>query len=220
MQHVIYDKSEGISACSLKAINISWMYFLSSFVGFLIIGIMTNDIIRSLLTGITMHFWAHMTHIWAHTIWPCIWFHGWHHDPNYSETIWGIFIETYVNVIGSGGLSIIPFNIIFEMLTGFKIFDNYALLYFSLLYSTFHMINYHFLDIKTHHDHHEDTNCNFGPDIIDVIFETKKDKEEYEDTNHATLNNVGLLIPVILLYGTKWDPVKFIERLIKQIMKR
>lgn len=219
MQHVLYEKSRGVPYCTTKAICISWMYFLSSFIGFLLIGIMTNDVTRCLLTGVVMHFWAHRSHVWAHSTWPWTWFHGWHHDPDHSKTNWGVFIETYTNVVGSGGLTLIPYNILLQLLTGVKLFDNYALFYFALLYSTFHMLNYHILDIKSHHDHHDDIGCNYGPDIMDVIFETKKDNEEYEDMNHATINNVGMLIPVILLYGSKLDPIVFVERLIKIILK-
>lgn len=220
MSNVIYDSSEGVPTCMSKAISVSWLYYISVFIGFLLIGYLTDDTYRSLATGIMLFVWAHRTHIWAHNTWPWTWFHGWHHNPEHSQTPWGIFIETYTNVIGSGGLTLIPYNIALEMLTGVKVLNNYTILYFSLLYSTFHMINYHYLKIKTHSDHHEDISLNFGPDVMDVLFGTKKDNEEYEDMNHATVNNIGMLLVVVLLYGSSWDPVKFIERLMQSFSKK
>ena len=217
---VKYDSSEGIPACMSKAVSVSWLYYLSVTIGFLLIGYLTNDIYRSLITGFVLFIWAHRTHIWAHNIWPWTWFHGWHHDPQYSQTPWGVFIETYTNVIGSGGLSLIPYNIAVKLLTGIKVLNNYTILFFSLLYTTFHMINYHYLDVKTHIDHHEDISLNFGPDVLDVMFQTKKNHEEYEDMNHAIVNNIGMLLVVVLLYGSKMDPIRFLERLIGTIIKK
>ena len=219
MSSVKYDSSEGIPTCMIKAVSVSWLYYISVTIGFLLIGYLTNDIYRSLITRFMLFIWAHRTHIWAHTKWPCVWFHGWHHDPEHSQTPWGVFIETYTNIIGSGGLSLIPYNIAVEMFTGSKILNNYTILYFSLLYTTFHMINYHYLDVKTHIDHHEDISINYGPDVMDVMFQTKKDHEDYEDMNHATVNNIGMLLVVVLLYGSKLDPVRFLERLMGAVSK-
>lgn len=219
MSIIKYDSSQDIISCMIKAVSVSWLYYLSVTFGFLSIGCLTNDIFRSVITGFILFIWAHRTHIWAHNIWPCTWFHGWHHDPENSHTTWGLFIETFTNLIGSGGLSLILYNISFEMFTGFKILNNYTILYFSLLYTTFHMINYHYLNVKTHKDHHEDISYNFGPDVIDVMFQTKKDHEEYEDMNHAIVNNIGILLIVVLLYGSRLDPISFLRRLILTVIK-
>lgn len=220
MGNLVYDKSASIQTGVRDAIIVSWMYYLSVAIGFLIIGVMTNDVAKCMWTGIAMFFWAHRTHIWAHSTWPWTWFHGWHHNPEHSQTTWGILIETYTNVVGSGGLTLIPYNILMKALTGFEPLNNYVLLYFSLLYSTFHMINYHYLKVKTHSDHHADIGCNFGPDVMDVVFQTKKDGEEYEDMNHAVVNNIGMLIVVLLLHDSALDPVALLERFITAVVSR
>ena len=53
---------------------------------------------------------------------------------------------------------------IFRKKFNVKLLNNYVILYYSIVYTTHHMINYHYLDVDTHNRHHADENTNFGPD--------------------------------------------------------
>ena len=60
---------------------------------------------------------------------------------------------------------------------------------FSLFYSSIHNINYSILHVnKIHENHHKDWTINYGPDICDVMYGTKENYEDLEDTSHYIPN--------------------------------
>ena len=78
------------------------------------------------------------------------------------------------------------------------------------------MINYHVKQVPTHKSHHEtDTTdgktINFGPDVFDIIFDTKKDNQVYEDINHGIPNALIITIVIILLFKSKYDIIDILE---------
>ena len=56
------------------------------------------------------------------------------------------------------------------------------------------MFNYHYYDVQTHVKHHLDTTTNFGPDIMDIIFDTKQEGDEIENMDNGIINTIILLI--------------------------
>jgi len=68
-------------------------------------------------------------------------------------------------------------------------FDPYIILLFTIFYITTHNVNYgHFHVNNVHRKHHLDYSVNYGPDICDIIFETKSPKDELENTDHYIPN--------------------------------
>jgi len=74
----------------------------------------------------------------------------------------------------------------------YELISHKLILYYSLIYTSIHIINYSFLNIGNHHDHHDaDFNnkksCNFGPDTIDHLLGTNCNSK-YENINHIIPN--------------------------------
>ena len=78
----------------------------------------------------------------------------------------------------------------------------WIILLFTLFYTTVHNINYGILHINdVHREHHDNIFCNIGPDICDVIFSTKCEKDtDVENTNHYIPN---IIISTIILFIVK-----------------
>ena len=125
-----------------------------------------------------------------------------HHNSKINKKMLNVLTEFYINFFSSGGslllinlfmnLKVIVFNIIFHL-------DNTALLLFALCYSTSHLINYHVLESIEHIQHHINTKFNYGPEIFDIIFDSKFD-DNVVNENHLTIN---LLFFTLMIYFFK-----------------
>lgn len=208
-----YEKKKGLIYNSLLFFKLNLVYNLTILVACIILGSLTNDIYRALFTGILLYFWAYFIHVLAHKLPSYINPHKYHHMHHINDKWWAILIELLVNLFGSGGLSLLLINVLLEKKMKIKILNNYTLLYTALLYSTFHMINYHYLNVSTHNFHHEFTKFNYGPDIIDILFNTKINNDEIENMNHGILNSVVILMIILLVYDSKYDLVKIINNI-------
>ena len=62
--------------------------------------------------------------------------------------------------------------------------DIRIILLWGAFYATFHILNYSFVNPKTHSDHHLNARSNYGIDIYDIICGTKHDWSDIEDYNH------------------------------------
>ena len=119
--------------------------------------------------------------------------HEYHHNhsDNYAH---------YLQILLELSTAIIPIFIIY-MFTGRlyikNSFEPYVIFMFSLFYSSIHNINYSLLHVnKIHENHHKDWTINYGPDICDVLYGTKENYEDLEDTSHYIPN---LLICTMLV---------------------
>jgi len=119
--------------------------------------------------------------------------HEYHH--NYSDNY-----AHYLQILLELSTSIIPIFIIYIFTGRLYIkntFEPYVIFMFSLFYSSIHNINYSLLHVnKIHENHHKDWTINYGPDICDVLYGTKENYEDLEDTSHYIPN---LLICTILV---------------------
>jgi hypothetical protein len=205
MKSVIYKKEDGIIKNSLKFFKVNIIYNLSIVIACIIIGSINKDIQKAIFTGGVLYFWAYIVHIVAHKIPPMTFFHGFHHNHKINTTWYAELIETVVNILGSGGLSLAIMNMLVDGIFNIKLLDNDVLLFTTFLYTSFHMINYHVLKVPTHVKHHEKPNTNFGPDIMDILFNTKQDRDNIEDMNHGVINVVLILSLILITKNTKFD---------------
>jgi hypothetical protein len=53
--------------------------------------------------------------------------------------------------------------------------------------------------LNPHQHHHEYLNCNYGPDILDILFGTKLDFDVIENMNSAIINITCIFLFFILL---------------------
>jgi hypothetical protein len=84
---------------------------------------------------------------------------------------------------------------------GDKYLNIWIALLFIIFYSTLHNYNYGYLRVNdVHFLHHQNTCTNIGPDICDVVFNTKHPTNiEVEDTNHYIPNIVIITFFVCIL---------------------
>ena len=112
-----------------------------------------------------------------------------------------------------GGGILIPLNILVEKLAGkgARMFNYYIILYWTIIYASYHAFNWHFSDkLNPHYHHHMDMSYNYGPDFMDILFETKMEEDIVEDMNSLVLNNFGAIILFWICGECGFDPIKWI----------
>jgi len=118
--------------------------------------------------------------------------HLYHHENN---NLFSHFIQILLEFVTI--LLIIPVNYLFNI----TILDNWTVVLFYLFYTTVHNINYSIFHINTIHEkHHKEVTTNIGPDICDILFDTKHD-ENIENTDHYILNILVAYIIVCRLHS-------------------
>ena len=167
-----------------------------------LLGLLISCIIlchKNILYGIFLYvFCTHLTyivHISAHTE-QCKYLnqiHEYHHNhtdnfAHYTQ----IFLE-----LTTGISPIVLIYLFTQKMFLIESFEPYVIFMFSYFYSSIHNINYSIHHVnKIHENHHSNWNINFGPDILDVIYGTKEDYENLENTDHY----LGNLIISTLLF--------------------
>lgn len=153
-----------------------------------------------LLTLFMSMLFSHITHYMLHypLFYPLNISHIYHHNnTNFMSQFVQILIE-FVAFLPMIGVKYLCNLYNFSYL---NFIDEYILVFFYLLYTTVHNINYSIYHVNHVHEiHHKVFLQNLGPDICDLIFNTKyKPEEGVEDTNHYTPNILGALILTLLL---------------------
>jgi ABC-type multidrug transport system fused ATPase/permease subunit len=128
--------------------------------------------------------------------------HHYHHENNdYLSHISQIILE-----LTSLGI-FYPLYLFFD-----TIFLNpWILMFFIIFYSSVHNINYSLLRVNNvHYLHHLCTNTNIGPDICDILYNTKNPSDiTVENTDHYIPNIiVASIIILILQYYWKFEDNK------------
>lgn len=159
---------------------------------------------RGLATLVVMLFLVYWIHWESHV--ERNWFtisHHYHHEENnwFSHGI-QILLEFQF------GLALPVLN---EFLFD-NILDKWVIIFLYIFYSSVHNINYSIFHInKTHELHHENIFTNIGPDVCDILFETKNDsiinEDGYiEDTSHYIPNIMIGMFVVLILRNLYKDP--------------
>ena len=118
--------------------------------------------------------------------------HHYHHENNnFFSHISQILTELAFPVL------FIPLYFIF----GTTFFNEWILLLFPIFYSSVHNINYGFFRVNdVHYLHHQFVQTNIGPDICDIIFNTKNNQNiNVENTNHYIPNIIIGTILVLIV---------------------
>lgn len=151
----------------------------------------------TLLTLFFMMGWTYYSHMFAHVGITGMGIHAYHHDKELSG-MWNYrLLEFFIDLFLFGGLILIPVGMGIEKIIG-RMFNYYGIVFWALLYATYHL-NWHFLPSPNpHHYHHEHLYCNYGPDFIDILFGTKMEEDMIEDMNSAIFNILGIFLLFIV----------------------
>lgn len=120
--------------------------------------------------------------------------HHYHHENN---NWFAYFSQMMIELLF--GLVVLPGNY------GGYAMHPWATMLFTLVYSSVHNVNYGLLKVNgVHMRHHHNVNENIGPDVCDILFQTKH--EEAENTTHYIPNII--LATVLTLFVKRLDVVK------------
>lgn len=170
----------------------TWIFFV-----FAIAIVAKDNFFKGCVTFFVMLFLVYWVHQESHSTrnWLTI-SHHYHHEHNnwFSHGI-QILIEMQFGLL----LPIVN-NVFMD-----NILDNWVIILLYIFYTTVHNINYSIFHVnQTHELHHENINTNMGPDICDILFNTKNntnlhDDGYLEDTGHYITNIIIGTISVMLL---------------------
>ena len=126
--------------------------------------------------------------------------HCYHHknDENFTYIV-NIIAELSIALSNSIALKYIFKG--FEYNPWQYLVNEWVTLFYYLIYTSVHYINYTYLKVNNYHTkHHEMENSNFGPDIIDGLFDTKHhDTPEPEETTHLIPNIIASFFVIYIL---------------------
>jgi len=150
--------------------------------------------------GLTiMYFWVYFVHRALHFLpregpYRFINTHWiFHHETTKVLPRWlELVIETFNDL--SMGLSFL----LIQNLTGLKLVPPSIILFYTIWYTSVHIVNYSIIGSETHKDHHLNVDTNYGPDVIDQLFGTNH-RPEKEDILNLVPNTLFSFAAVYLL---------------------
>jgi hypothetical protein len=193
----IYKKENGIIYNLIYYAKLNYPYIIILSICFGLIFAFSKNKYAAVLTIILVSLNSYLLHRYAPILLGAYNPHKYHHDSKTANTWWGRIVELLTNISISSNYSLLVFNYLFNKI----IFDPYVMIFYCLLYTTTHLYTYHVYDIQTHKLHHLDEQYNFGPDVLDIICETKYEGGEIENNNLFIPNLFLSTIVVICLYA-------------------
>jgi sterol desaturase/sphingolipid hydroxylase (fatty acid hydroxylase superfamily) len=171
-----------------------------------------------MLTYFGISVWTYAVHWFMHkyenTILGKI--HAIHHMPEYKDYISTEIFEIFVNLAIIGGLLWIPIIMVLENYVGIQLANHYVILAWAIIFTTYHLINYHILSHAVHAQHHNEKGVNnYGPEWFDIICNTKAENSEIEDMNSVIANIIIVTALVLSLKDTSYDVVGGFSHLIQ-----
>jgi hypothetical protein len=177
----------------INSLKENWLSWIFIFISVTIVSY--PNYLLGLLTFFVFLFIAYFSHLESHkkrTLFTIL--HHYHHENNnFFSHISQVLIELCFPMV------LAPFYFIF----GTVFFDEWILLLFAIFYSSVHNINYGMFRVNdVHYLHHQFMNSNIGPDICDIIFNSKHPENvNVENTNHYIPNIIiGTIIVLIIKY--------------------
>ena len=198
-----YNKNKNLVENLINCFKTNKIFYMIFFGAAAYISLLTDDLKRGLFTITFMVIFSYLSHMVGHKLYPINIFHKVHHNDDINHTFLGRTLEWIVNFLQIGGLLLIPLNRLLENKTGIRLFNEYIIVFYSLVYTTHHMINYHLLEVDTHIRHHKNVNTNYGPDYMDVLLGTKQHNSTFEDMKESILNSLLSAMVVIILFSKK-----------------
>jgi len=215
----LYSHQDGLYNNMIKMTNVNYMLFTAIILGGITINYITGDnMFRTILTYFGISVWTYAVHWFMHkyenTILGKI--HAIHHMPEYKDYISTEIFEIFVNLTIIGGLLWIPIIMVLENYVGIQLANHYVILAWAIIFTTYHLINYHILSHAVHAQHHTENGVNnYGPEWFDIICNTKAENSEMEDMNSVIANIIVVTALVLSLKDTSYDVVGVFSHLIQ-----
>ena len=217
-----YNKNNNTLKSTLESLVYNKYFYLVFNILFLLLGKITNDYPRVFFTAYFLIFFSYFIHIWSHRIPLFKKLHLLHHTKKINKYFSAELLEFLLNLIVIGGGIFIPINLYLNK--NYSPLSNYAILFYTLIYTFQHVVIYHYVKIPTHITHHnidkpclddmcenKDTIFNYGPDAMDALFGTKKHLQKYEDMSILIPFLIILIILILYNFKGKYDIINWME---------
>jgi len=220
-EYQIYSKSDPFIVNEIKLAILNEPLLWTALVIVFIINYKTDqNIFIAIFTFYFVTSWSYFTHLLSHTklFNPLGKFHLLHHKQEYAES-WIVFaLEAVIDFFVFGGFLLIFAGIFIEKIVGFRIFNYYIILLWSLFYLSYHLINYHLSKPDAHKQHHIDNGTsNFGPEWMDIIFDTKTDNSKFENLNSGIINMIAFAFIILYFKDSRFDLTKVFDTVFTKI---
>lgn len=162
-----------------------------------------RDIIQITIGIIFMHFWIYFVHRGVHML-PkdgiigalnTHWLFHHQHNKLLDRRI-ELTMEMFTDIAMNTSILLI------QWLTNIWFVPLSVGLFFTIVYTSVHIINYSMIGSDTHKKHHMNHDTNFGPDTIDHIFGSSEDGE-FEDLKPVCINII-ISFCVVLFLKTRY----------------
>lgn len=164
--------------------NIRWLEFFKSYVPTIIFWVLSASLLAlpdfsysvAMIQSITLLIWSYLGHVIAHHIsseWPLniinphVYIH--HNKSITMPRPVELSLEAVVNFLG---FFII---IILQRALNLKLFSTTMVIGSALLYVGVHILDYSIFNNEDHKAHHEKNYCNYDPEFLDTLFNTRCD---------------------------------------------
>uniref|UniRef100_A0A6C0ARR6 Fatty acid hydroxylase domain-containing protein n=1 Tax=viral metagenome TaxID=1070528 RepID=A0A6C0ARR6_9ZZZZ len=208
----IYTRKDSFIKNQIKLGIINAPLYATAFVIVLLINYKTDrNIFIAIFSFYFVSSWSYFTHLFAHQpiFRPLGQFHLLHHDETNHDSSVVFLIEALIDFFVFGGFLLIPIGHFVEKLIGFRIFNYYIILMWSIFYLTYHLLNYHFTKPDAHKEHHISSGIsNYGPEWMDIYFDTKTEGSIFENLNSGAVNLIIATGLILWLKDTEFDLTK------------
>lgn len=162
----------------------------------------SSAFVSAAFTLAVMTLWSYFIHRFTHEFKPpVLWhLHGPHHDPARAHTLRAKIGEILFNVLFVSGAGV---TLLLTLVFG-HILHTKTVLFYAILYTTIHMINYHDpAHTRCHAQHHVDPTTNIAPTMYDILFNSYHSasgaSSPLEDLTHILPNIAFALVTTCAL---------------------
>lgn len=175
---------------AFRSILVNWKSWLCIFIAVYIVSY--PNVLLGIATFIALTFMAYGVHAGSHyyrNVFTIL--HHYHHEnSNWFSHFSQMLMELSFPVV----------FYIYYLFYSVLYVDPWIVLFFTLVYTTVHNVNYGYFHVNdVHRLHHADILTNIGPDLCDILFGTKHPQNTtVENTDHQ-LPNVAIFAVIVLL---------------------
>ena len=185
------------------------LLIFSTFLIIPILGLPHFTIVSSIAQAIVLLLWTYFGHVLAHYVSQNKYVHYLnphmfiHHTNEFNVPRWvNLLQETILN------MSSFLIILLIQYLLGVHVFSTSIVVAVALLYVIIHIGDYSLNHNDGHKLHHEFHLCNYAPDFMDVLFNTRCEGPDapYYNQNGEMLHGIIAVLSTFLLKGYfNWD---------------
>ena len=158
---------------------IDWAQAYGPFTGSLLLlfsclAIPEYGVAYAILQAIFMIFYAYVSHTFYHTIgsiYPLVYLNphvGLHHDHYIELPRW---LNLLIEALANFGSFVCLIGI--QYVAGLDLLSNTLILGAAFTYTLIHIVKYSIIGNEQHKEHHANSYCNYGPEMLDTLFGTR-----------------------------------------------